>query len=258
MENNKFISLVDSSVKPHVDYTNKPARQDNENALFSLGDSIKSNYELTNNYISTADDYTRFSRYNDENKDINKVLNDMSFFDSMKEVNNDILESIDTNSEYVRDKIIYSKNQDKNQKLMTDAIVEEKNSIQEKNKSALNGLNLQKKNILINNYQHKKYMTQNSILFFIVKICAAVIVLTLLNNKFSRFFPDIIYSTLVGIIFAYAMITIVYRLYDIYLRDRHDFDEYDLGVMPSSEDTEYNVDVDETKSVKANCVSATS
>ena len=48
MENNKFISLVDSSVKPHVDYTNKPARQDNENALFSLGDSIKSNYELTN------------------------------------------------------------------------------------------------------------------------------------------------------------------------------------------------------------------
>ena len=165
----------------------------------------------------------------------------------------DIQSSIDanmlkifSNSKYIQDRVIYSKNQDKNQALMTDTLSTVKDNFEKNNKSLLGDISLQKRSIMINNYYHKKYKTQTMLLYFIIKVCLFIIAATLINSKFPFLLPDIAYNVLVGPTFAISLIYIVTQLYDIIRRDDMIFDEYKITMNKSSKDDEYDPENQDT------------
>ena len=76
--------------------------------------------------------------------------------------------------------------------------------------------------------------------------------MTLLNEYIS-FFPETLYVILVGIIFGVSFIHILYRLYDIMIRDELVFDEYNLGRMGVSSKDFIPEEKVEPESPPANC-----
>ena len=227
-----FSKTLDEEIKNHNEYEDRPEFVSSDNILTSIGESLKNTYELSNTYFDKIDNVYSYNRYQNNENVITDELNDETdnAFEKINELNTDLSNAIVTSNDYMKSRVEYSKNQYKNQKLMTDTIEEEKNIVDIRNKKLLNEIELNKKGILTNTYQHKKYKTQTDILYFIIKISLLVIVLSLLNEYIS-FFPETLYVILVGIIFGVSFIHILYRLYDIMIRDELVFDEYNLGQM---------------------------
>ena len=118
-------------------------------------------------------------------------------------------------------------NQDKNQSLMNNTIKESKDTLVKRNRRLLDGVNENNRMTEINTYYIKRYRAQNNLLYFIIKLNVFIILLTLINNSFSTILPDLIYAAIVGLTAAYGFITLCWRLYDIYVRNDRNFDEYD-------------------------------
>lgn len=75
-----------------------------------------------------------------------------------------------------------------------------------------------------NYYYYKRFKKINEILRYYILIC---IVLILLSKLQSSYFDNMAYSFIVGIIIAGLFIYVMYSLWDIYIRDNMNFDEYD-------------------------------
>ena len=118
-------------------------------------------------------------------------------------------------------------NQEKNQSLMNNTIKESKDTLVKRNRRLLDGVNENNRMTEINTYYIKRYQVQNNLLYFIIKLNVFIIILTLINNSFSTILPDLIYAAIVGLTAAYGFITLCWRLYDIYVRNDRNFDEYD-------------------------------
>jgi len=80
-----------------------------------------------------------------------------------------------------------------------------------------------------NTYYYKKYREQTKILVFIIFICIIMIILTNLRKKFS-YFDEKAYTMIIGIILGFAFIYLVYELWDLYIKDDKNFDEYNYSV----------------------------
>ena len=248
-----FSKTLDEEIKNHNEYGDRPEFVSSDNILTSIGESLKNTYELSNAYFDKIDNVYSYNRYQNNDNVITDELNDETdnAFEKLNQLNTDLSNAIVSSSDYIKSRVEYSKNQYKNQKLMSDTIEEEKNIVDTRNKKLLNDIALSKKGILTNTYQHKKYKTQTDILYFIIKVSLLVIVLSLLNEYVS-FFPETLYVILVGIIFGVSFIHILYRLYDIMIRDELVFDEYNLGRMGVSSKDFIPEDKIETKSTP-NC-----
>jgi hypothetical protein len=83
------------------------------------------------------------------------------------------------------------------------------------------------KQIRWNTYYYKKYSQQSRILFFIIFIC--IIMLTLSKLR-SAYFDEKAYSVIIGIILGIAFIYTFYGLWDIFIKDDKNFDEYDFSI----------------------------
>lgn len=97
----------------------------------------------------------------------------------------------------------------------------------------------------INRYYQKRYEKQITILQKIVVLFCLAILGTL--------FPERIRAVYLGVLFALGFIVIFYDLWDVYLRDTRDFDEYNFNffyVKPPDVDMSYldlDIKVKDTK-----------
>ena len=79
-----------------------------------------------------------------------------------------------------------------------------------------------------NTYYYKKYRQQTKLLIFIIFICILMIILTKLRERFS-YFDEKAYTMIIGTILAFGFIYLIYGLWDLYIKDDKNFDEYDYG-----------------------------
>jgi len=75
-----------------------------------------------------------------------------------------------------------------------------------------------------NTFFYKKYKAENDLLYFIIKLCIVIIILSLIHKRLP-FFDDNAYSVIIGIIIAYGIIYIFYGIWNIMYKDNTNFDE---------------------------------
>jgi hypothetical protein len=82
-------------------------------------------------------------------------------------------------------------------------------------------------NIKWNHYFYKKYNYQTHILFMIMGLCLCLVLL-------HRLVSPTIFPAISGAVTAIAFIYIMFRLWDLFIRDEQNFDEYKFGVYTSA------------------------
>jgi hypothetical protein len=92
----------------------------------------------------------------------------------------------------------------------------------------INKYNLDKENAISNIYMYKKTKMINKIFYIIILICVIIILLTFINKTF-KYFDDVAYLIICGILIAIAILYIGYILFDLYFRSKLNFDEYDYN-----------------------------
>ena len=157
------------------------------------------------------------------------------------------LAHITQSKEHMVKRIKYNEKRVDNQDSVTYYMTDYTDSLKDKHENVMNDVDNQYRSIEMNNYYHKKYSAQNKILWFVIKISIIVIILSFFNSFIHNKIVDIIYLSIVGIIFAYSLIHICYQLFDIYMRDKHVFDEYDFDKI-NDDSRNYK-----TSNVKSEC-----
>jgi hypothetical protein len=89
-------------------------------------------------------------------------------------------------------------------------------------------LNLDKENSISNINVYKKTKMFNKIFYIIIIVCVIVILLTFLNKTF-KYFDDVAYLIICGVLLGVAILYVGYILWDLYFRSELNFDEYDYS-----------------------------
>jgi hypothetical protein len=92
----------------------------------------------------------------------------------------------------------------------------------------INQFNLDKENAFSNIYIYKRTKMINNIFYIIILICVIIILLTFINKTF-KYFDDVAYLIICGILIAISILYIGYILFDLYFRSKLNFDEYDYN-----------------------------
>ena len=123
-----FSTILNAEIKNHNEYKDRPEFDSSDNILTSIGESLKKTYELSNTYFDEIDNVYSYNRYHINDNVITDELNNDAdnAFDKLNQLNTDLSDAIVSSSNYMETRVEKSKNQYKNQKLMTDTIEEEK------------------------------------------------------------------------------------------------------------------------------------
>ena len=192
------------------------------------GSQIKTHHDLIHSVINELDDYRFNNRY--YSSDYNKAKYELLYDNIISDVSTNLVDQmtdLSHNVQYLAPRFQNVVNQEKNQSLMNNTIKESKDTLVKRNRRLLDGVNENNRMTEINTYYIKRYRAQNNLLYFIIKLNVFIILLTLINNSYSTILPDLIYAAIVGLTAAYGFITLCWRLYDIYVRNDRNFDEYD-------------------------------
>jgi hypothetical protein len=90
----------------------------------------------------------------------------------------------------------------------------------------INKLNVDKENAFSNIYMYKKSKMLNKVFYTIIITCLLIILLTFINKTF-KYFDDVAYLIMCGLLIALGFIYIGYYLWDLFFRSKLNFDEYD-------------------------------
>jgi uncharacterized membrane protein (DUF485 family) len=97
----------------------------------------------------------------------------------------------------------------------------------------------QEKRLSINTYYNKLYDKKIKIIKEIIIICCiGLIGCFLLNNQVIS---DKLFSIYLGIVFSVGFILVFYDLWDLYIRDNTNFDEYDYNVFYNKKPVTNNI-----------------
>ena len=88
-----------------------------------------------------------------------------------------------------------------------------------------------------NYYYYKRYKKLNEILRHYIIVCVILIILSKLQ---SPYFDNLSYSFITGLIIAFLFIYVMYSLWDLFIRDNINFDEYDFTIYGTGISSNYN------------------
>lgn len=105
-------------------------------------------------------------------------------------------------------------------------------------------INNKERNLEINAYYEKKYLKQYQVVRNVVFLLAIILGVSFLFK--SGFFGEKIFVSTIGLLLAFSIIYISYEVYDIFMRDNHNFDEYKYYTRPNvglSSSNKNNIDI---------------
>jgi len=143
---------------------------------------------------------------------------------------NNMIGAIDEQNKNLNNSYNYVSDMHRNQAFMTGYVKESKDKLESRNLHLLQGLENNKKQTEIYTYYYKKNKTQLKILYSLMFIIMVIISLSFLNMKFNLIMNDTLYVFLIGLISSGFVIYICYQLYDVFMRDNINFDEYGNGL----------------------------
>ena len=95
------------------------------------------------------------------------------------------------------------------------------------------------KNIEINTYYNKLYDKKIKIIKEVIVVCCiGLIGCFLLNNNIIN---EKIFSMYLGIVLSFGFVFIFYDLWDLYIRDNKNFDEYNYNLFYNNKDISNNI-----------------
>ena len=87
-----------------------------------------------------------------------------------------------------------------------------------------NEINEKERNLEINTYYEKKYTKQYKVIRNVVILLSIILAISALFK--SGILGEKTFISIIGILLAFSVIYISYEVYDIFMRDNHNFDEY--------------------------------
>jgi hypothetical protein len=105
-------------------------------------------------------------------------------------------------------------------------------------------INEQLRQVQINTYYYKRHKSENQILYFIMIVFVIIIFIAVIKKSFP-FFDDYAYSIIVGTIFAFSILYVVYSIYLLMYKDDHNYDEDNYkfnSTIPISDNSNINYD----------------
>jgi hypothetical protein len=87
----------------------------------------------------------------------------------------------------------------------------------------------QDKNISINTYYNKVYDKKIKIIKEVIAICCFGLIGCFLLNR--NFISEKLFSFYLGLVFSIGFILVFYDLWDLYIRDEKNFDEYNFNIF---------------------------
>lgn len=92
-------------------------------------------------------------------------------------------------------------------------------------------INEKKRNLEINTYYEKKYAKQYIVIRNVVILLSVILAISFFFK--IGIFGEKIFVSIIGLLLAFSVIYICYEVYDIFMRDNHNFDEYKYYTRPS-------------------------
>ena len=94
-----------------------------------------------------------------------------------------------------------------------------------------NEINEKERNLEINTYYEKKYAKQYKVIINVVILLSIILAVSFLFK--IGLFGEKIFVSIIGLLLAFSVIYITYEVYDIFMRDNHNFDEYKYYTRPN-------------------------
>lgn len=175
-------------------------------------------------------DFSNFKDgFPDENTD-NIRNNHLDILNKSVTYHNNMIGAIDEQNKNLNKSYNYVSDMHRNQRFMTGYVKESKDKLESRNYHLLQGLENNKKQTEIYTYFYKKNKAQIKILYSLMLVILVIVSLTFLNMKFNMVMNDTLYVLLIGMISSGFVIYLCYQLYDIFVRDNVNFDEYGNGL----------------------------
>lgn len=156
--------------------------------------------------------------------------NNLNILNKSLDYHNNMVGAIDEQNKNLNKSYNYVSDMHRNQKFMTGYVKESKDKLESRNYHLLQGLENNKRQTEIYTYFYKKNKAQLKILYSLMLVILVIISLSFLNMKFRMIMNDTLYVLLIGIISSLYVIYLCYQLYDIFMRDNVNFDEYGNGL----------------------------
>ena len=144
----------------------------------------------------------------------------------------DVYASMDSNLRYMQDQYVNSKQSNKLQESNLEVVENELKQIKSKNDSIAQDKTNKIRQLQINSFYQQKYNAQIGVLKTISIISILVIAVSLVKRR--GLIPDIIYGVVLGILLVLGICVVSYQLFDIFIRDKSKFEEYDTTIYASS------------------------
>lgn len=155
---------------------------------------------------------------NDRKSNLNKLK---SIFDAKT----DMLKELDSQVSVQQDRYSDTNTNKINQQANLNIVNSEIEKTKEKNEYYNDMITNKVRNIQINTFYQKKYNSQISLLKFIIVVC--IFIISLSFTRKSGYLNENIYAIIVGITIFISVFRIFYLLFDIFIRDKNNFDEID-------------------------------
>lgn len=183
-----------------------------------------SEIELQYKPVHTLDYYQK-----EINTNISSILQDPKIDNNISNVHKNhldkFLDNVNKRTEQLNNTLLISNDMDRNQKYINDIIRNENDIINSSlNSQEIYDLNRETEIYL---YYYKRNKAQYKILYLLFLVIIIILLLTIINNKFNFILNNSIYIILIGFIISCYIIFFVYQMYDLYIRNNYNYDEYD-------------------------------
>jgi hypothetical protein len=226
----------------HIEYNNKSEFQlsdiktsfnDSHNAYSKIVDKIMDYDMFIKNEYSrdvggTVEDSANFTSefplIDDENEILEMLNNNADAINNLKEQMN---ETVKKNASDISGTFHKSADMYRTQGFFEDVVEAQYDNL-EGRIGKLNHDSMNKKRLIeINNYYYLKNKAQTRILRMFFGLTVLIGILHYMNANIPSLMNDTLYIILIGLMFAIFVIFLCYSLYDIIMRNDHNFDEYD-------------------------------
>ena len=229
-------------------------------------DVMQSTFESQNNLIDSIinkmynyDLYGRYkdASYNEENPHEYTSSKLSTLLQKNINTQNEMLNSLSKDGNRLGQTYDYNASIYKNQLDTNLQIAEEKDVVQNRYNSTTETIEKNNKQHEIYQYHYYKYRAQMKILYHFILLMVVIIIVTYLNRNFNFILNNALYVLILGILCAVFFIYLIRQLYDIYLRSKFVFDEYDYPSPSSNRATsdadDSDGDLDDDSSDDENC-----
>tara|TARA_Y100001970_G_C14238389_1_gene863347 strand:+ start:1507 stop:2235 length:729 start_codon:yes stop_codon:yes gene_type:complete len=153
----------------------------------------------------------------------NKRKNNVKKLNEINVAKQNMLTELDTQVSVLQDRFNNTNTNKINQQANLNIVNSEIKKTKDKNEYYNSIITDKVRNMQINTFYQKKYESQISLLKFIIVICIVIIFVSIIKRR--GLLSEGTYGGIIGLIIFFSILRVSYLMYDIFIRDKNNFDE---------------------------------